>query len=609
MAVVPADTDQIVITASRAPETEAQTPASVTVLDEAGIERLGQPLAPALLRLAPSVAVTQSGAAGTVAEVRIRGAEANHTLLFIDGINANDPARGDAARFELLNADMLSRIEVVRGPQSALWGSQAIGGVVAVDGAPAPDRAGWSASGEAGSFGSTRTAIGGGAPGVAGALAWQRASGIDIFGGGDRDGYRNLAGRLRGSAKVHEQAEIGASAFLLSGRSEYDGPDPFTFERAHGLVSRDRMMAGRVWLDVGADALPWHGRLAVARLASRNRNYFEGDEINRTRGGRITVSGQVDHRFATGEVQHVLIAAADHERVTFAANDTVYGGLTAQDRDRSHRSLTGEWRATLGGFTGDVAVRRDSFNRFKDATTVRASLLAKLRGGFSAAATYGEGIAQPTFYDLYGFFPGFFEGNQNLVPENSRGFEGSLRFRRSRVNASVTAFRQRLRDEIVDVFDFSTFRSSTANRDEQSRRWGLEAELGWRLGEQLRLSANYAYLKATQPTSDGAVQVKELRRPKHSGSVAADGSSGKLSYGASLSYSGARSDLNENFPYDVVQLGSHWLADGRVAYAPRPGVELFVRGSNLLDDRHQDVFGYRTEGRSVHAGVRLARRR
>ena len=167
MPVTPIDTDQIVVTASRAPESEAQTPASVSVIDQPRIERLGEPLAPALLRLLPSVAVAQSGSAGTVAEVRIRGAEANHTLLFIDGIRANDPARGEAPRFELLNADILSRLEVVRGPQSALWGSEAIGGVVAVNGddvIPAPHGA---VSAEAGSVGLRRGSVSAGAPGIA----------------------------------------------------------------------------------------------------------------------------------------------------------------------------------------------------------------------------------------------------------------------------------------------------------------------------------------------------------------------------------------------------------------------------------------------------------
>src|SRR5438270_12362852 len=146
MPTLPIDIDQIVITASRAPEQQAQTPASVTLIDGQRIERLDEPLVSALLRLTPSAAVATSGPAGSLTEVRIRGAEANHTLLFIDGIKINDPAAGDTPRFELLNADLASRIEVVRGPQSALWGSEALGGVIAVNGvADAPS---YSAAGE-----------------------------------------------------------------------------------------------------------------------------------------------------------------------------------------------------------------------------------------------------------------------------------------------------------------------------------------------------------------------------------------------------------------------------------------------------------------------------
>src|SRR4030095_804454 len=154
MPALPIDTNQIVITASRAPESEAQTPASVTVIDQERITRLGEPLVPALLRLTPSAAITLQGPTGLFTEVRIRGAENNHTLLFIDGIRANDPATGNFARFELLNANLASRIEIVRGPQSALWGSEAIGGVIAVNGTT--DLPGTAASAEVGSFGSLR---------------------------------------------------------------------------------------------------------------------------------------------------------------------------------------------------------------------------------------------------------------------------------------------------------------------------------------------------------------------------------------------------------------------------------------------------------------------
>src|SRR5438105_10521834 len=226
MPIMPIDTNQIVITASRAPEQEAQTPASVTIIDKKRIERLGEPLVPALLRLAPSIAVATSGPAGSLTEVRIRGAEANHTLLFVDGIKINDPAAGDQPRFELLNADLASRIEIVRGPQSALWGSEAIGGVIAINGVS--DAPGYSAAAEGGSFGFARATASGALTSdktaLSGAVGWQRATGIDSFNGqGDKDGYRNLSGRMRGTWSPEANVEIGAAAFALTGRTEFDG--------------------------------------------------------------------------------------------------------------------------------------------------------------------------------------------------------------------------------------------------------------------------------------------------------------------------------------------------------------------------------------------------
>ena len=101
------------------------------------------------------------------------------------------------------------------------------------------------------------------------------------------------------------------------------------------------------------------------------------------------------------------------------------------------------------------------------------------------------------FFDLFGFFPGSFVGNPSLKPESSRGVEASVRYRRNDLQASLTAYRQRLKDEIVDVFGFPL--STTVNRSEKSRRSGIEAELGWRPSDALRLTANYAYLDATEP--------------------------------------------------------------------------------------------------------------
>src|SRR5258708_12334880 len=124
MPILPIPTDQIVITASRAPESRADTPASVTVVDKKRIERLGEPLIPALLRLSPSASVSTSGPAGSLTEVRIRGAEANHTLLFIDGIRVNDPASGDTPRFHLLNPDTAPPAPTLPRPPPPPWGPE-----------------------------------------------------------------------------------------------------------------------------------------------------------------------------------------------------------------------------------------------------------------------------------------------------------------------------------------------------------------------------------------------------------------------------------------------------------------------------------------------------
>jgi len=195
-------------------------------------------------------------------------------------------------------------------------------------------------------------------------------------------------------------------------------------------------------------------------------------------------------------------------------------------------------------------------------------------------------------------------GNPSLKPESSRGFETSLRYRRGELTASITAYRQRLHDEILTVFPPPTFLGTTINLATTSRRQGIEAELGWHIADWLRVDANYAYLDATEPDAD--VRVRELRRPKHSGSIALDGASGRLSYGASLAYVGRHFDSRDVFPFDRVVLGSYWLAGARLAYEVRPGIELFARAANLLDQDYQDVFGYRTEGRAIFAGIRLA---
>lgn len=600
----------IVVTASRLPASIDEAAASVSIVDEDRLERLGEPAITSYLRLLPSISVATSGPAGSFTQVRIRGAEANHSLLFIDGIRANDPAAGNEPRFELLNADIASRIELVRGPQSALWGSEAIGGVIAVSGDPGATT-GTSGAVEGGLFGFRRASgsvsYGGEALGLALAAGHQSGDGIDSFDGdGQRDGFTSNV--LRGLARwvPVDKLALTASGFRMAGRSDFDGTDPITFLRADTLDrTRNRLVAGRVGLVYGATTDAWQAKLSGSLLKSRNRNLLDGNEINESEGRRSTIGGEVDHLFSMGSVDHALIIAGTVENERFATADVAFGGFTNQSRDRRHWSLTGEWRASVADWLiADLAVRRDVYNRFRDATTVRGSLLLKASKSVSVAISYGEGIAQPTFFDLYGFFPGSFVGNPSLKTETSRGFEGTIRYSNGSLAASLTAYRQRLRDEIAGTFDPGTGLSSVVNAIGASRRQGIEADASWSRGRALRLAATYSYLDAGEP-SVGSGHVREARRPKHSGSVTADGARGKFSYGASIAYVGRRADTDFDL-FQRVSLSPYWLAGARLAYAVRPGVELFGRVANAFDERYQDVVGYRTEGRSAYAGLRLA---
>jgi vitamin B12 transporter len=595
---VPAET--IVVTASRAAEEQPDTVASVTVIAPRRIERLGEPLLAELIRLTPSAALATAGPAGSQAQLRLRGAEANHTLLFIDGIRANDPAAGNEPRFELLSAELGDRIEIVRGPQSALWGSEAVGGVVAVDAAP---RTGLSALAEGGSHRYGRFGASGGLNqgdvtlGLAAGV--QGARGINAFAGGpgDRDGYRNatLRGRIDWSSGP---ITLTANGFAIRATSEFDGFDPLLFVRADTAEeSRNRLHAGR--LAARFEEGGWTASLGLSRLTSSNRNLLEEEEQNRTRGRRDVVGADLGRTFEALGVEQRLILAGEWSEERFLARDTAFGGFTNQDRRRDQSSVTAEWRGEAGPLVATAALRRDRFSDFADATTFRVGGLFRLGGGYQLAASFGEGIAQPTFFDLFGFFPGSFRGNPSLQPERSRGGEVSLRKAEGLWRGAVTYHRQKLTDEIVERFDSATFLASVENAPGRSRREGLEVEAGVAPSPLLNLTAHYAYLDAEEPAG------RELRRPRHSGAIVADGASGRLSYGASLAYAGARFDRDfDVFPANLVRLDPHWTAGARLAYRIGKGLELFGRVSNAFDDDRSEVVGYAREGRTIHGGIR-----
>ncbi len=216
----------------------------------------------------------------------------------------------------------------------------------------------------------------------------------------------------------------------------------------------------------------WTVSADASYLDSANRNFLAGAPLNQTYGDRLALGAQLSRRLGG----HRLTVAAEHQAEDFRARDTAFGGFTDQDRGRHVTAFVGEWRAEWSDWAiTDLAVRHDGFSAFDDATTLRASLLLRPTARLSLQAAYGEGIAQPTFYDLYGFFPGSFVGNPALRPEHARGWEAGIAWRSPRLTVTATYFSARLRDEIVDIFDPATFLSSTGQCHRQEPPRGARA--------------------------------------------------------------------------------------------------------------------------------------
>jgi vitamin B12 transporter len=612
-AAAPSPDETIVVTASLEPVQAESSPASVTVIDQRRMEALGAPLVSDFARLAPGVSVAVSGAQGSLTQIRIRGAEANHSLLFVDGIAFNDPASGNEARFETIAADGLSRMEVVRGPQSALWGSEALGGVIAVEGADPFSGDRLDASGEYGSRdfhrGHVGLVAGGGEAGVAASVTGLRSDGIDIFGGGagDRDGFGNVAARLKAAIRPGGDGEVGVVGHYIRATSQFDGTPAPLFRRADTLdSSRSELGAVRAWarLGLGEDSA-WSAELDGQYLHSSNRNLNGAIPLNRTLADRLRIGGKLVRRFTAGNARHMLIAAAEREEESFAALDQAVFFAPDQRRTRGRTAYVGEWRAQWGwALSTDLAVRHDDFNRFENSTNLRAAVIGRPLDGLRLHAAYGEGIAQPTFFDLYGFDPTSFIGNPELRPERSKGLEAGIAWERRRLVLSATAFSNRLSDEIVE--DFGTFPFTVRNASGKSRRRGVEASAEVRPAAGLRVSANYTWLDARERRVGAAGRSAEPRRPKHSANLAGDWTSGRLVMGASLSYVGKRGDSDfDSFPAIPVTLGEYVLANLRVAYRLSEEIELFGRVENAAGSDYREVFGYNSQGRSVHAGLRV----
>ena len=598
------------VTASRSTIRLAETGISISQIDLAQIESLQLPLVKDYLTLIPGVAVAQTGPLGAQTQIRIRGAEANHSITFIDGIEMNDPASSGEFRIDTLLSAGIDRIEVLRGPQSALWGSQAIGGVISLT-TRAPVR-GSMFHGElqGGSLGTFRGGIGGGwaddSISISGQLSGLSTDGYDIArSGGDKDGYDNVTAHGRLEWRATPELTL-----LLVGRhqdstSRFDGFNFVTgVPRDEPLETQSRQTAMRAEAALALFDGQWTTRASFMGVRADNINRRASSVQNRSDGERDLFRLQSTGRIQAGDLTHSLTGALDVETERFTSTDANPLAASNQRQRRRQTSLVGEYRLTASnGLAAGAAVRHDMNDRFADATTVRFDAVAPI-GDFRVRAAFGTGIADPTFFDQFGFFPGSFQGNPNLVPERSRSVEAGIGWARNGHSVDITLFDANLTNEIIGTFNSTTFIAGVANATGRSTRRGVEVAGQAVLAKGLTLNASYTYLDANQQQAAGNAVVREVRRPRHSGSVSIAYSGRVFDLSAAAAITGVRGDT-DFARFVPVTLPAYTLLTLAGSWHITPHIDLTARIENALDVTQVDVFAYRGPGITAHGGIRF----
>ena len=608
--ILAADAADVVVTATRVAQPASEIGQAVTVIDRAEIERRQTVVVSDLLATTPGVTVTRNGTQGALTGVRIRGAESDQTLVVIDGVRVNDPAStGGGFDFGNLLASSVERIEVLRGPNSVPWGSQAIGGVVNIITAAPAEGLQARANAEYGYADSMFASAGiSSAKGpVSGSLTggYLRTDGISSAASGtERDGYRQYGATGRLGVEFAPGIGLDLRGYFADSRVELDGfpaPDYVLADTAD--YGKTQEVYGYAGLHANVADGRFNNRVAFT-IADINRDTYEpafGAEpsfLGRGRSERYEYQG--DFR-PLDQVR--LVAGVERENSRFNDGFTyadtgitsVYGQLIVKPLDIL--TLTG-------------GVRNDDHEDFGNHTTFGANAALALRTGTTVRASYGEGFKAPTLYQLFSDY-----GNRGLDPETARNFDIGVEqaFLADRARVGVTYFNRRTRNQI-DFRDCSATEQATAGSICVDRPFGVydnvaraeadgvEVSLALRPVDALTLTANYSYIH-TENRSIGANFGNTLaRRPEQTASVNAD-----YRFAVGLSIGGTVSLVGDSFDdaANTTRLDGYALASIRAEMPITDQVALYGRVDNLTDARYQTVAGYGNYGRAAYGGVRL----
>ncbi len=606
----------VVVTANRTAQPVERVGQSISVVDSEEIERRQTQSVADILRTLPGVSIIRNGGVGSTTSVFIRGAESDQTAALIDGVKLNDPSSpGGGFNFGHLLTGNIERIEVLRGPSSVLWGSQAIGGVINMITRQPTDELAVNLRGEYG-YRDTGQLVGN-ISGKAGPLSasagagYFRTDGISAFsearGGTERDGYENYGANGNFNLALSDAISIDARGWYSEGRVNIDGfPAPaFAFADVNE-ESRTREIVGYTGINAALFDGRFRNRLGYAYTDTRRRSIALDGPATETfvghgRNERIEYQGIFD--IAEG---WQLTGGLERETSRFASSS--FGAAPSLGRARID-SLYGQIVATPAkGLTLTGGVRHDDHNRFGGATTFGASgVFAPGEGNTAFRASYAEGFKAPSLFQLQSDF-----GNQQLQPERSKGWDAGITqsLVEGRLQASATYFRRNSSDLIIFVSCVAPLTGICANRPSgtydnvaRARAEGVEIGLTMQPVDALRLQANYTYTDATNRSPGNANFGRQLvRRPQHSMTALIDYRWGfGLETGVTLTHVGANFDNANNSR----KVEGYVLADLRASFPLTERIDIYGRVENVFDEQYETVFRYGSPGRAGYAGVRL----
>jgi vitamin B12 transporter len=599
--------DAVVVTATRIPTPESQVASSVTVITADDIAAMQAPTLPDVLKLVPGLNVVQTGGVGGQTSLFMRGTNSNHVKVLVDGIDVSDPSNANAAfdPSQFLTPD-IAKIEVLRGPQSGLYGSDAIGGVINVITKSGNGPAQFTASVEGGSFDTFNQAVS--VSGSADRFHYSAnlehlhsgetpVTPLELLQPGEQridDYYDNLSASTKLGFDITDDLDIGLVARYTdahlrnSGDNTFNFPD--TFIDATQSTSDTTQYYSRLFAhNVAFDGLLDH-TFGVAYSNIKTTGFSPDNGPSENAGSRVKVDWQGNIRLAP---QEHLILGAEHQR------DAISQPISA---DINISSGYAELQSGFGDrFFDTVSVRYDVNDRFGSKVTYRFAPTYLIKEtGTRLKASVGSGFKAPTLSDLFQSFPPFFFANPNLRPETSVGYD--LGFEQALFGETLQFGATYFRNNIKNLIDSNADFTSLTNIG-RARTDGLESFIAYQPISAYSARLNYTYTEAF----DDILNTALLRRPKHKVSLRNSWhATSQLSLDATILYTGTWVDGNRDFT-NLEPLNAPAFTTVNIAgnYDVNQYLAVYARINNLFDRRYQDPIGFLQPSIGAFAGVKV----